>query len=216
MDGETNIPEQQVQEVEAKPQTSGQQDVNWEARYKGSVTKINQLMERIKDLESQLAARASEVEQLKSQLSIKEVEKDTAIGEHSKKISELAAEIERLKAENSKLNAFRAKVDVIKELQRPELVKIMDKIPDLEDRDALKSVLQDFASFVDEAVKQREEQLLSGIIDRREGVPSKSATPRTQEAWMEYINSLPLGSIERSKALNDYGDWLERHYNERS
>jgi hypothetical protein len=59
-------------------------------------------------------------------------------------------------------------------------------------------------------VSAREAQLLSGVTPSMGPSSVTPAEPATPQAWLEKINGMPLGSPERAKALDQYGDWLEK------
>jgi hypothetical protein len=185
-----------------------------QARYNGLVKKVQELTLQIKGLEGQLATQSSEAEQLKGQLAVKDTEKTVAVGERDKALQEALQKVSALEKENKELKGLQLKVKVINELERPELLRIADRIPALEDEEALKIVLQDFAGFADDLVKKREEQLMAGFTPNLGGSGNHEvkAAPATAEAWLEKINSLPLGSKERTKTLDDYGNWLEKQH----
>jgi len=154
----------------------------------------------------------SQKEQLSSQLSIKDVEKQTAVGERDQRLQQALQENTAKDAELAELRGLKLKVEVAKELGRPELLKIADRIPAMTDKEALKTVMQDFAGFVDDAVKAREQQLMAGVVPANNPVNLTPATPTTEKGWDEYIEKFALGSPERAKALDDYGDFLERKF----
>jgi hypothetical protein len=91
-------------------------------------------------------------------------------------------------------------------------MKIIDRLPNLTDKEALKVVMQDFASFADDMVKAREVQLMSGLTMPAGGPSVGPSAPSTGNAWEQKVNGLPLGSKERALALNEYGDWLEKQH----
>jgi hypothetical protein len=180
------------------------------ARYDGLVRKVEELTLDNRKLTDQLAAQSSEIEQLKGQLAIKDTEKTVAVGERDNKIQTVLQENATLQAELTELRGLKLKVKVINDLKRPELLRIADKIPNLQDEEALKIVMQDFAGFADDLVKQREQQLLSGVTPPLGPGNVTPSEPESDRGWQEKINGLPLGSPERQKAMDDYGDWLIR------
>jgi len=97
---------------------------------------------------------------------------------------------------------------VAKDLNRPELIRIADNIPNLTDEEALTTVMKDFASFADDMVKARETQLMAGVTPPVGPGGNAPSQPQTPKAWEEKIESLPMGSKERAKAMDQYGDWL--------
>jgi hypothetical protein len=182
------------------------QPENWKARYDGLVRKVEQLTLNNRDLTTQLEQRTSEIEQYKAQLSLKDVEKQAAIGERDRKITEITTSQSQSQSELEELRALRLKVNVINELKRPELLKIAAKIPNITDPEALKSIFADMASFADDAAMEREKQLKAGMTTTVAGNQKTVTTPMTQDAWLEHINSLPLGP-ERDKAYEGFWDW---------
>lgn len=201
-----------------QPDNSGQQAAapqspteNWEARYKGLVSKVEELTLANRALNEQLTAKSSGEEQLKQQLGIKDVEKQVAVGEHSKRLQDALQTQAALEQEVANLRALKLQVEVANEIGHPELLELASRLPTMTDKEALKTVMMDFANFADKAVKAREKQLLSGVTPSiGTGAGPAAAGPSTPQAWQEKINSLTLGSPERRKAMNDYGDFLER------
>ncbi|MGW8179461.1 MAG: hypothetical protein ACWGQW_11985 [bacterium] len=179
------------------------------ARFDGLVRKVEELTLTNRSLQEQLTAKSSEVEQLKGDLQVKDTEKTVAVGERDKSLQTSMEENQRLQAEVSNLQAMKLKLEVAKELKRPELVNILDTLPNLTDKEALKTVAQDMLRFADDLVVQREKQLTSGITPEISSVSAEAALPSTPQSWENHINALPLGSPERKKAMDDYGDWLE-------
>lgn len=195
------IPVQQV--------TTPVQQMDWEARYKGSVIKIEELTLSNRALLADQAAKTSETEQLRAQLGLKDVEKTAAVGERDKQLQTAIQTSTEQSAELASLRAFKLKVEVAKELGKPGLLKILDKLPDMTDKEALTGILKDFANFADDAALEREKQLMAGITPPIGGSNKTVSTPTSPEAWDQKINSLPLGSLERRQAFDDYYTWAE-------
>lgn len=205
MTQEMHTPEEQVAQT---PPSAGE---NWEARYKGIVKKVEELTLANRSVNEQLAAKNSELEQLRGQLTVKDAEKAATVGERDKLLQSITQEKVGLEAKLAELQGLALKVEVIRELGRPELLKISDKLPAFTDKEALKTVLQDMAGFADEQVQKRERDLLSGVIP---GVSiagnQKSGVPGSEAEWERHINSLGLGTRERQQAYDDYYVWLEQ------
>jgi hypothetical protein len=179
------------------------------ARYNGLVVKVQELTLSNRTLTDQLATKTSEVEHANAQLVVKDAEKSAAVSQRDGQIQETIQAKTALEAELNDLRALSAKVKVVKEMKRPDLLKILDQIPNMTDPEALKTVLTNLASFADEAVSEREKQLMAGItpgVGASVGVVATA--PASDKAWMEHIETLPLGSPQRNKAFNDYGVWL--------
>jgi len=180
------------------------------ARYNGLVRKVEQLTLDNRSLNEQLTAKTSETEQLRAQLSVKDTEKSAAVGERDKQLQEAIQSRTALETEVNQLRALKLKLDTIKKLNRPDLVKIADKIPNMTDAEALESVLKEFASFADEAATTREKQLLAGITPGPgSGQTVSDNLPDSDQSWTAHIEKQPLGSPERQKAWDQYWGWLE-------
>lgn len=194
------------------PTPSGEPPAGYveKARFDGLVRKVEELTLSNRRLTEELTGKTSEVEQLKGDLQIKDTEKTVAVGERDKALQSTVEEKAALQAELKELRALQLKLEVAKELKRPELVQILDRLPNLEDKEALTVVAQDMLGFADTLVQEREKQLTSGITPPIGSVSSSPPTPSTPQGWENHINSLDLGTPERAKAMNDYGDWLER------
>lgn len=180
---------------------------DYKPRYDGAVRKIEELTTSRRDLEAQLTAKTSELEQLRSQLATSQVEKEVAVGERDKNLQTVVQEKAALEAEIAKAKSDLLKVQVAREMGHPELIQIMDTIPSMTDPEALKTVMGDLLRFRNDGVKQREQELLAGTSPAQPPTAPVKETPSTVEGWQAHINSLPLGSPERAKALDAWGDW---------
>jgi hypothetical protein len=182
------------------------QPENWKARYDGLVRKVEQLTLANRDLVTQLDTRASETEQFRSQLSIKDVEKLAAVGERDKKIAELFTAQTSQNSELNELKSLKLKIDVINKMGRPDLLRIADKLPAMTDPEAMQAIFADMASFADAAADGRERQLKSGMTLSPSGPQKTQVAMASHEAWNKHIDSLPLGT-EREKARDEYWTW---------
>lgn len=203
-------PDQQANPGQQAPAASTPPVENWKERYDGLNKKVQELVLQARSLEEQLGSKSSELEQLRSQLSIKDTEKTVAVGERDKQIENLLQQNQTAEGELRRLKALEMKIKVAQELKRPELVELAKHIPDLEDAEALKVVMQDLARFADDAVKAREEQLLAGVTLNAGGSQVKEAGPATEQEWVRAIEKATLGSRERRELMDAYGDWLEK------
>ena len=208
--GEQSVTSQS--EVRVPPQqAAGSPD--WEARYKGLVKKVEELTLAHRTTNEQLAAKTSELEQLRSQLVVKDAEKSASVGERDKLLQQTTQEKIALEAKLAELQGLALKVEVINELGRPELLKIANRLPSMTDREALKVVLQDFAGFADELVQKRERDLLAGVTPGLSSAGNvKAALPASEGEWESHINSFGLGTRERQQAMDHYWGWLEQKH----
>lgn len=191
------------------PPTSKPPDGNWEARFKGSVLKVEELTIATRDLTGQLQAKSSEIEQLKAELAKKDVEKTVAVSERDKNLQVSLTESAAKDTELASLRAYKLKVETAREMGHPELVTILGSIPDMTDPEVLKAVMGDFVQFRESGIQDREKALLSGLTPSVTPIINAPVTPTTKEGWEQYINTFPLGSKERSAASDSWYDWLQ-------
>jgi hypothetical protein len=145
------------------------------------------------------------LEQSRSQLSVKDAEKLAAVGERDKRLQETVLAKTTLEAQVTELQAMKLKIDVAKKMGRPDLLQILDSVPAMSDPAALETVLATFADFADGKVKAREKELLAGITPPYGGGgTAQPATPSSDGEWTKFIESKPLGSPERAKAMDDF------------
>lgn len=178
-----------------------------QARFAGAVKTIEKLTTEKRTFEEQLAAKSSELEQLRTQLATKDIETTVAVSERDKNLQTIVQEKATLEADYGKAKAQLLKVEVAKELGKPELLLILGSIPDMTDKEALKIVMADFVRFREDGVKERESQLLAGVTPSLSSVVVAPEWPVNSDGWQKLLNSLPLGSPERAKAFAAYGDW---------
>lgn len=196
-------------------QETSQQQINqgnpidWEARYKGLSRKFDELTRASEVKDGTIADLTTQLEQLKTQISTKDAEKNAAVSQRDKTIQESVQAKTTLEQELAELRAFKLKVEVARELKKPNLLRIIDKIPNMENKEALTSVMTDFASFADEAALERERQLTAGIVSNTSAAAQRPGTPGSEAEWERHINSFPLGSQQRQEAFDQYWTWLE-------
>lgn len=190
--------------------TPQQPESDWKARYDGLVKKVEQLTLHNRALNEQLAAKTSELEQLRGDLVVKDTEKSAVSQERDRFAKEKTDQIGKLESEVRELRAFKAKVEAAKKIGHPELIEIMHTIPSVEDPAALETILSDFANFTDRRVKAREEQLLSGLTPGAGAPQAKSVSFSNSDEWARHVNSLPLGSPERQKVMDDWYAWMSK------
>lgn len=211
MTEEVQTPVEQV--APQTPPQQGQNPVDWKARYDGLVRKVEELTLANRALNEQLAAKTSEMEQLRGQLVVKDTEKQVSVSERDKLLQQAVQEKQALEAQLAELKGLALKVEAINELGRPELLKIAGRLPSMTDKEALKTVLQDFAGFADELVQKREKDLLAGVTPALSSAGNvKTGLPASENEWENHINSLGLGTRERQKAMDEYWNWLERKH----
>lgn len=191
-----------------QPETPEQQ-VNWEARYKGASQVINRLNQEKEQLVKEISQLTSELEQLKAQLSAKDRDLLSKVNEAQSEVENLKKTIATLEEENKSLKAKIVKVQKAKEIGAPELVELVDVLPDLPDETQVESVMKAVANLLENAVKKREAQLTAGITPKTSA--SAPSTPQSNEEWQRYVNSLPLGSKERNDAMEQWWQWASQN-----
>lgn len=179
----------------------------WSNRYKGASQKINELMGQIKSLQDQLAEKSSEIEQLRTQLSVKDVEKDTSISEFKKQLESALSQKSELEKETAELRAMKAKVEMAKKLNAPQLLPILETIPFVESEEALEVVMKNILDWNQAQVSEREKQLLAGVTPGSSSTPPPAKnTPKSREDWMKLINETPIGP-EREALWQKRFEW---------
>jgi hypothetical protein len=194
-------------------QPSSGQPENWELRFKGQVPVIERLTKANRDKDAQLVNIASELEQLKVQLNTSAIEKDAAVGERDKKLTELIQAKSQAESEIKRLRALEMKVKVAKEIGRPDLLELVEVIPNVEDEEALKTIMKTFEEFADKRVKETEKRILSGVTPTTSPVVQPPSTPTSLEGWQKYVNEVPYGSPEKQKRMSQWKAWGEASEN---
>lgn len=189
------------------PVQQANQTVDWEARYKGASTTINTLTNEIATLKQQLSTAASEMEQLRTNLGVKDVEKNTAVGSYQQQLQAALTENESLKREVGELRQLKAKLDIAKKLNAPQLTTILDQIPYVENADALEAVARTFLDWADNQVKARVEQLAIGTTPASpSAVSTAPVLPANSTDWQKYVFGKPVGP-EREAAYEQWFKW---------
>lgn len=203
--GQQDVPTSESTPDQQAATTPAPQQDDYKKRFDGAILKIQQLSTSVKDLEGQLVEKSSLVEQLSGQLSSTEAEKEALIGQQKTEYEKLKGQFEEAGAEISKLQALRTKLEVAQELGQPDLISIFDSIPDSNDKDKVRSVMETVVNFASGQVKAREQQLTSGVTPS--SGTSTITAPTSIEEWNSKIGALPEGSQERKEAWDSFYDW---------
>lgn len=179
-----------------------------QTRFTGAMQKIEALTVANRELTDKLALSVSEVERMTVLLAEKDIEKTVAVGERDKRLETLVTEGTTTNLELEQLRAYKRKVEMAKTLGKPELIQMLDIIPDTQDEEVLKTVMTDIVGFADHQVQAREAQLLSGITPPVSPVDNTTVAPSTTEGWERHVNSLEPGSKEHKIASDQWGDWV--------
>jgi uncharacterized small protein (DUF1192 family) len=181
--------------------------VNWEARYKGMVKKVEELTLSSKATQEQLAAKTSDIERLEAELGLKETEKSVAVSERDKQLNEIVQSNQSLTSELERLRALELKVKVANEIGSPEMLAIVDSIPNVSDEEALTSLMKNISDWGNEKVKARETELLAGVTPDITATPAQVEVPQSNEDWQEYVNQAEFNTPEREQRMNAWRDW---------
>lgn len=170
-----------------------QADINWEDRYKGASRIINELTASKKTLEDQLAASNALVEQLRVQLSSKDVEKSVSATEYQNQLQKALADVQSMKTELADLRAYKAKLDTAKKLGATHLMPIIDRIPYVDDPVAMETIIKDFSNWGDQLKQEVEKRILAGSVPSLPSTPPTQNLPTTLQEWQSLIASTPTG-----------------------
>jgi hypothetical protein len=200
-------PEQPGASTPAPTDGAPEHHIDWKARYQGSSQVINNLTRERDDLKGQLETVTSKFEQLQAQLSLKDTEKTVAVGERDKQINEILEAKSQAEQELARLRALERKVKVANKIGDPNLVTVIDTIPDIEDEGTLEAMMTNLTNWKNQAVKARENQLLEGETPEINPTPESDPLPTTNQGWQQYVEQFELGSKERDNAMNAWKDW---------
>ena len=173
------------------------------ARLDGALTRIQELTLANRSLTDQLTAANQKIGSLESDGAQKAATWQAQQSEFETKLQGAEQEKSQLNSRLSGFEATQLKLKVIKELKRPELVDILDVIPDIADEAQLREKIVSLANFASTLTQKREQELLAGETHVENNANTKAANlPSSNEGWQSYVNSLPLGSPERQEAMN--------------
>lgn len=179
-------------------------------RFTGAIQKIQTLTEEARVTDQTLAAKDSEIEQLKRQQAVKDAETQAGYGERDKQLEAALKEKADIEAESKGLKSKLGKIELAKEIGHPELVEIIDTIPTFEDQELQKKAMEDIVGFTEARVKAREETLLAGVT------PSVSPTspvgdglPSSDDAWQKAIEAEP-DPTKREVMFDQWWDWGQK------
>ena len=177
------------------------------ARYDGLTRKVEELTLTNRSLTEQLTQTSSEKEQLTGQLAIKDTDKSVAVGEYQKQLEAALITQTEQTAELGELRAVKAKMDLVRKHDAGHLVPILDRIPYLEDPEAMEIVFTDFIKWGDDMAKKREGEILAGYTPPAPGPAETGAAgkPESAEAWLTHIQNQTGKDAE--KAWSEYWEW---------
>ena len=174
-------------------------------RFTGAIQKIQTLTEELRTKDQELAALNTRIEQSDQQKAVREAEVTAGYGERDKQLEAAIKDKQSVEAESQLLKNKIRKIDMAKELGHPELVNIIDTIPTFEDDDLQKKAMEDIIGFSQNAVKAREESLLSGVTPAVSPTVVGDAKPASDEAWGKAIEA----EEDPSKRQAMFDEWYE-------
>jgi len=196
------------QQVATPPATQPQVPEGYieKARFDGLVRKVEELTLTNRAVNAQLTQLSSEKEQLTGQLAIKDVDKTVAVGEYQKQIEAAIHTQTEQATELSELRALKAKMELVRKHNAGHLIPILDRIPFLEDAEAMETVFTDFLNWGENIAKTREKELLAGYTPAASGpVEPVITTPTSKEGWEAHIEKQTGPAAE--KAWKQYWEW---------
>lgn len=205
-------PQPPVQPPQTTPPT--QDGDNWKDRAAGLTRKVEELVIANRELTAQLAEVRSQNERLNADLSLRDTEKTVAVSERDRQIQDLVSKSSEAEKEIAALKALQLKVLVATELGKPELLSLAQHIPNLTDKEALTTVMADFAKWGEAAVKQREQQLLAGMPFAGGVTPPSTSAPQSDAEWKAKIEK-SNDPRERQDLFDGYYAWLQAQHTRR-
>ncbi|MCK4725408.1 MAG: hypothetical protein KAT29_06390, partial [Anaerolineales bacterium] len=150
---------------------------------------------------------SSDKEQLTGQLAIKDTDKSVAVGEYQKQLEAALTTQNEQTAELGELRALKGKMELVRKHDAGHLIPILDRIPYLEDPEAMEIVFTDFLKWGDDIAKKREGEILAGYTPPAAGPtePGAAAQPDTAEAWQKHIQKQTGPDAE--KAWGEFMEW---------
>lgn len=198
------VPDQQP----SGQQTAEQRATYWENRYKGTGPTFNKLTQERNDLRNQVTQLTAENEELKAQLSLKDTEKTVALGERDKHIQNLLVSASEQEADLKRLRALERKLKVTKDLHAPELIEVMDTVPDIDNEEVLKTMMENILNWGKSQVTAREKELLAGITGSGSPAPvTTTVLPTNVSDWQKYVSEAADGSEEKRKRFKQWSEW---------
>lgn len=212
MDQDTGTQGQGATSTQASAQTStsgaAPEGFVEKARLDGALQKIQELTLANRALSDQNAALTKEKAALMAETGNKESTWQAQQSEFTKNLESAKQTQAQLEAELAKSNALKLKMKVIEELKAPQLYSIIGVLPDVADEAVIKEKATQLASFAGQISQLREKELTAGVTLIPQGPAAANALPTSNEGWQQYVNGLPFGSVEYTKAMDNWHSWL--------
>jgi len=178
-------------------------------RLTSAMQKIQELTLANRTLADQLATFTTSSGELRVQLANQEASIATKASEHAKLVSEFEQRESGYKTELTANESLKRKLKAIKEVGRPELLSIIDILPEAADDAAQVIAIKGIAEFASQQAQVRETQLTAGIT--RTEVVSQAGNkevPTSDDGWAKYMEQFPLGSEDRATATDQWFTYL--------
>jgi hypothetical protein len=204
------VPPTEPQQVLGTPAAAPQVPAGYveQARLTGALQKVQELTLSNRALLETNNSLNATLGQLQAQVAADGASVKATAGEHTSILQSLTKERDELKKELEKAAATKLKIRLITEAKRPELFAILDSIPNAADDAAQKVVIDNLGAFAVNIASQREAQLLAGSTPGSNNPQTvTTALPKSDKDWSVYLNTLVLGSPERTKAMDQYFAW---------
>jgi hypothetical protein len=177
------------------------------ARFSGAIRKINDLTGEKDALQLAIDEKASELERLRNQMAEQGLEHTTLLSARDATLQERITAEQATAKELADMRMYKRKVEMAKALGHPDLIAIIDTIPNMDSDEALQKVMEDVVGFTNSKVQAREQELLAGVMPLPPALQIVPDKPSTQEGWQRHIETLEMGSSERQKATDDWHKW---------
>ena len=192
-------------------QTPPNQQVDWEARYKGLQAvlqpKYDAAISENRTLTERIATLTSEVEQLKLQSGTAGAERDRVVADLTAQVSTLTQQNIQLSAQLTPLDQLNKKVRLASTLGLNDLLPVIEHIPYMDNEEALKEVMSNFAKIGDAKVRAREQQLLGGVTPTTAPLNQSPALPTTSDGWRKYTEDPNITRQERDNRFAAWRTW---------
>jgi DNA repair exonuclease SbcCD ATPase subunit len=186
--------------------TAGQDvSVDWEARYKGVMTVLNQKQAELDQAKADAGTAAATVEQLQRDTEALRAEYDTKIAALGEQLSTLTGERDGALKTQEELTAYKTKMEALKGY--PDLLPLADTIPDIPDAEVMAQHLELLQKGVAEITTKKAETLTAGMTP---GATTPAQQPKyaysTLDDWQAAMNKA-AGSDQSAEVAAAFKKW---------
>jgi hypothetical protein len=189
-----------------------QETVNWENRYKGVMTVLNQRNAEIERLKAEAQTTVGSVETLNGRINTLQAEYDAKVAALTEQLQTLTGERDNALKDKTVLDAYKVKMEALK--GHPDLLPLADTIPDIPDPEVMKQHLDMLAKGVSAITTQKAQQLTAGMTPG-------ATTPNTNQQqyaystladWQQALNGA-AGTDEFTKLASAFKQWEGKQSN---